>query len=211
MARSTEPACKQCRREHQKLFLKGEKCYSEKCAITKERPLPGQHGARRQKLTEYGMQLREKQKAKRFYGVLEKQFADYYEMAAKRREGTTGDNLMQILETRLDNVVYRLGFASSRAEARQLVTHGHFTVNGKKVNIPSYLIKEGDQIAIKEKSKDSAKIKAILESTDAKPVPKWLDVDKANNNYTGTVTALPTIEDVDLPLEFHLIVELYSI
>ena len=172
--------------------------------------MPGQHGARRQKLTEYGMQLREKQKAKRFYGVLEKQFADYYEMAAKRREGTTGDNLMQILETRLDNVVYRLGFASSRAEARQLVTHGHFTVNGKKVNIPSYLIKEGDQIAIKEKSKDSAKIKAILESTDAKPVPKWLDVDKANNNYTGTVTALPTIEDVDLPLEVHLIVELYS-
>ena len=209
MARYTGAVCKLCRREHQKLFLKGEKCYSAKCPIAQNRGIPGQHGARRHKLTEYGVQLREKQKAKRFYGVLEKQFAHYYELASKKT-GVTGDNLMQILETRLDNVVYRLGFAVSRAEARQLIIHGHFTVNGAKVDIPSYLIKEGDVIAIKEKSKDSVKIKAILESTESKPLPKWLECDRANNAYVGKVVALPTIEDVDLPLEVHLIVELYS-
>ncbi len=209
MARYTGAVCKLCRREHQKLFLKGEKCYSAKCPIAQNRGIPGQHGARRHKLTEYGVQLREKQKAKRFYGVLEKQFAHYYELASKK-PGVTGDNLMQILETRLDNVVYRLGFAVSRAEARQLIIHGHFTVNGAKVDIPSYLIKEGDVIAIKEKSKDSVKIKAILESTESKPLPKWLECDRANNAYVGKVVALPTIEDVDLPLEVHLIVELYS-
>ena len=209
MARYTGAVCKLCRREHQKLFLKGEKCYSAKCPIAQNRGIPGQHGARRHKLTEYGVQLREKQKAKRFYGVLEKQFAHYYELASKK-PGVTGDNLMQILETRLDNVVYRLGFAVSRAEARQLIIHGHFTVNGEKVDIPSYLIKEGDVIAIKEKSKDSVKIKAILESTESKPLPKWLECDRANNAYVGKVVALPTIEDVDLPLEVHLIVELYS-
>ena len=209
MARYTGAVCKLCRREHQKLFLKGEKCYSAKCPIAQNRGIPGQHGARRHKLTEYGVQLREKQKAKRFYGVLEKQFAHYYELASKK-PGVTGDNLMQILETRLDNVVYRLGFAVSRAEARQLIIHGHFTVNGAKVDIPSYLIKEGDVIAIKEKSKDSVKNKAILESTESKPLPKWLECDRANNAYVGKVVALPTIEDVDLPLEVHLIVELYS-
>ena len=209
MARYTGAVCKLCRREHQKLFLKGEKCYSAKCPIAQNRGIPGQHGARRHKLTEYGVQLREKQKAKRFYGVLEKQFAHYYELASKK-PGVTGDNLMQILETRLDNVVYRLGFAVSRAEARQLIIHGHFTFNGAKVDIPSYLIKEGDVIAIKEKSKDSVKIKAILESTESKPLPKWLECDRANNAYVGKVVALPTIEDVDLPLEVHLIVELYS-
>ena len=209
MARDTGAVCKLCRREHQKLFLKGEKCYSAKCPIAQNRGIPGQHGARRHKLTEYGVQLREKQKAKRFYGVLEKQFAHYYEMANKKA-GVTGDNLMQILETRLDNVVYRLGFAVSRAEARQLIIHGHFTVNGAKVDIPSYLVKEGDVIAIKEKSKDSVKIKTILESTESKPLPKWLDCDRANNAYVGKVLALPTIEDVDLPIEVHLIVELYS-
>ena len=209
MARYTGPACKQCRREHQKLFLKGEKCYSNKCAITKERGVPGQHGARRKKLTEYATQLREKQKAKRFYGVLEKQFAKYYEMATKR-QGITGDNLMSILETRLDNVVYRLGFALSRKEARQLVTHGHFTVNGSKVDIPSYLVKEGDVIAIKDKSTDSSKIKTILEINDSRTTPKWLELTKVDNNYSGRVATLPTIEDVDLPLEVHLIVELYS-
>ena len=209
MARYTGAVCKLCRREHQKLFLKGEKCYSAKCPIAQNRGIPGQHGARRHKLTEYGVQLREKQKAKRFYGVLEKQFAHYYELASKK-PGVTGDNLMQILETRLDNVVYRLGFAVSRAEARQLIIHGHFTVNGAKVDIPSYLIKEGDVIAIKEKSKDSVKIKAILESTESKPLPKWLECDRANNAYVGKVVALPTIEDVDLPIEVHLIVELYS-
>ena len=209
MARYTGAVCKLCRREHQKLFLKGEKCYSAKCPIAQNRGIPGQHGARRHKLTEYGVQLREKQKAKRFYGVLEKQFAHYYELASKK-PGVTGDNLMQILETRLDNVVYRLGFAVSRAEARQLIIHGPFTVTGAKVDIPSYLIKEGDVIAIKEKSKDSVKIKAILESTESKPLPKWLECDRANNAYVGKVVALPTIEDVDLPLEVHLIVELYS-
>ena len=161
------------------------------------------------KISEYGLQLREKQKAKRFYGVLEKQFEHYYEMASKKA-GVTGDNLMQILETRLDNVVYRLGFAVSRAEARQLVRHGHFTVNGAKVDIPSYLVKEGDVITLKDRSRDSAKIKAVLEATESKPLPKWLDFDRANNNYVGKVTALPTIEDIDLPVEVHLIVEFYS-
>ena len=162
MARYTGAVCKLCRREHQKLFLKGDKCYSEKCPISQNRGVPGQHGARRHKLTEYGIQLREKQKAKRFYGVLEKQFEHYYEMASKKA-GVTGDNLMQILETRLDNVVYRLGFAVSRAEARQLVRHGHFTVNGAKVDIPSYLVKEGDVITLKD-SKTKVKGLANLQS-----------------------------------------------
>ena len=209
MARYTGPVCKQCRREQQKLFLKGDKCFSDKCPMNAQRGIPGQHGARRHKLTEYGTQLREKQKAKRYYGVLEKQFAEYYEMATKMK-GITGENLLQILETRLDNVVYRLGFAVSRPEARQLVRHGHFTVNGAKVNIPSYLIKAGDEIAIKLKTMDSPKMKAILESTEYKPMPKWLELTKNDNNYTGKVVALPTAEDVDLPIEVHLIVELYS-
>lgn len=209
MARYTGPVCKLCRRERQKLFLKGGKCYSDKCAIVKERGIPGQHAARRHKLTEYGIQFREKQKTKRFYGVLEKQFVAYYEKATKK-QGITGDNLLQILETRLDNVVYRLGFALSRAEARQLVRHGHFTVNGHKVNIPSYLISEGDVITLKDTSKESPKIKTILEINDSRPLPKWLGLEKTDNNYVGKIIALPTNEDIDLPIEVHLIVELYS-
>ncbi len=208
MARYTGPVCKQCRRENTKLFLKGDKCFSEKCPISKGAKVPGQHGARRTKLTPYGVQLREKQKVRRYYGVLEGQFAKYYEMANKK-QGITGNNLIQICETRLDNVVTRLGFAMSRPEARQLVVHGHFTVNGQKVDIPSYLVKVGDVIAFRSKSLESSKIKGVLEANDSKPMPKWLTLDK--ENLTGTVNALPEIEDVtDLPIEVHLIVELYS-
>jgi small subunit ribosomal protein S4 len=196
-------------RERQKLFLKGDRCYSEKCALTRREKLlaPGQHGARRRKLSEYGTQMREKQKARRFYGVLESQFAKYYEMAVKK-SGITGENLLQILESRLDNVVYRAGFAMSRPEARQLVRHGHFTVNGSKVNIPSYLVKAGDVIAIKEKSLSSEKIKAILEKNAGRPVPKWLDVDFENK--VAKVITLAAREDIDLPVAEHMIVELYS-
>ncbi|MBQ3824287.1 MAG: 30S ribosomal protein S4 [Clostridia bacterium] len=207
MARYTESVCRLCRRENQKLFLKGEKCYSEKCAMNKRAYAPGQHGQGRKKVSEYGTQLREKQKAKRFYGVLESQFAGYFEMA-EQKSGITGDNLLQILESRLDNVIYRAGFAMSRPEARQLVRHGHFTVNGSKVNIPSYLVKAGDVIAIKEKSLSSEKIKSILEKNAGRPVPKWLDVD-AENKIAKVVT-LAAREDIDLPVEEHMIVELYS-
>ena len=209
MARYTGPVCKLCRRENTKLFLKGDKCMSEKCPMNNPKvKIPGPHGDRRRKLTEYGTQLREKQKAKRYYGVMERQFANYFDMATKVKGMTTGEALLQILERRLDNVVYRLGFAMSRAEAKQLVNHGHFTVNGKKVNIPSYLIKEGDVVAMTDKSKDSDKIKGVLEANSAKPVVKWIEKD--SENVKGKIVALPTVEDIDLPIEVHLIVELYS-
>lgn len=207
MARYTGAVCRLCRREGQKLFLKGERCYTDKCGITRRAYAPGQHGQGRKKLSEYGLQLREKQKARRYYGVLEGQFRHYFELANKK-SGVTGDNLLAILESRLDNVVYRLGFGTSRPEARQLVRHGHFTVNGKKVNIPSYLVKVGDVIAIKEESKSSEKIKNVVEITASRVVPKWLDLD--NNTLTGKVVAVAEREDIDLPLEEHLIVELYS-
>ena len=207
MARYTGAVCRQCRREGQKLFLKGERCYSDKCAIDRRNYVPGQHGQSRKKVSEYGLQLRAKQKAKRFYGVLESQFAKYYEMA-DRKAGMTGENLLRILESRLDNVVYRLGFASSRAEARQLVVHGHYTVNGKKVNIPSYLLKEGDVVSINEASSQSEKIKAVLEACGARPVPIWLELDR--NTLEAKVTRLPNREDIDLDVEETLIVELYS-
>lgn len=207
MARYTGAVCRLCRREGQKLFLKGERCYTDKCAVGKRAYAPGQHGQSRKKLSEYGIQLREKQKARRYYGVLESQFEKYFEMASKKK-GITGENLLQILESRLDNVIYRLGLGSSRAEARQLVRHGHFTVNGKKVNIPSYLISEGDIISVREKSRGSDKIKDVLEATDGKVVPKWLDFNK--DTLEAKVVTLATREDVDLPLEEHLIVELYS-
>lgn len=208
MARYTGPVCKLCRRENTKLFLKGDKCYSAKCPINNPRvQAPGQHGARRKKLTEYGVQLREKQKAKRYYGVLEKQFATYFDMANKK-SGVTGDNLIQILESRLDNNVYRLGFAQSRAEARQLVTHRHFTVNGKPVNIPSYLVKPGDVIAVTDSFKDSSKCKAIAEAIDSRPLPAWLELDK--EKLSGKVVRLPEPSEIDIALEVHLIVELYS-
>ena len=209
MARYTGPVCKLCRRENTKLFLKGDKCMSEKCPMNDPKvKIPGPHGDRRRKLTEYGTQLREKQKTKRYYGVMERQFANYFEMATKVKGLTTGEALLQILERRLDNVVYRLGFAMSRAEAKQLVNHGHFTVNGKKVNIPSYLVKEGDVVAMTDKSKDSDKIKGVLEANSAKPVVKWIEKD--SENVKGKIVALPTAEDIDLPIEVHLIVELYS-
>ena len=207
MARYTEAVCKLCRREGQKLFLKGERCYTDKCAISRRAYAPGQHGQGRKKASEYGMQLRAKQMTRRFYGVLEGQFHHYYEMATNM-PGKAGDNLLILLESRLDNVVYRCGWASSRAEARQLVVHGHFTVNGKKVDIPSYLCKPGEMVAIKDKSRSSEKFKAVLEANSARPVPKWLDVDAANAQ--AKVDALPTREEIDLEVDETLIVELYS-
>ncbi len=207
MARYTGAVCRLCRREGQKLFLKGSRCYGEKCALNKREYAPGQHGQARKKLSEYGLQLREKQKAKRYYGVLESQFAHYFEIANKK-SGVTGENLLQVLESRLDNVVYRLGFALSRAEARQLVVHGHFQINGKKVNIPSYLVKPGEVIALKEGSRSLPKIKDILEQTDGKAVPKWLDLD--TNTMQAKVVALAQRDDIDLDIAEHLIVELYS-
>ena len=207
MARYTDAVCRQCRREGQKLFLKGDRCYTDKCALASRAYAPGQHGQGRSKSSEYGQQLREKQKAKRYYGVLESQFRSYYEMA-ERRQGKTGENLLSILECRLDNVVYRLGFAMSRAEARQMVSHGHFTVNGRKVNIPSYQVKPGMVITLKESSRGLEKIKANVEANSSRPAPKWLEYDA--NNQIAKVVGVPARDDIDLPIEEHLIVELYS-
>lgn len=207
MARYTDAVCRLCRRENQKLFLKGDRCYTDKCAVERRAYAPGQHGQGRSKASEYGTQLREKQKAKRYYGLLEHQFRGYFEMASKKK-GKTGENLLAILESRLDNVVYRLGFAMSRAEARQLVLHGHFTVNGRKVNIPSFLVKPGMVIALKESSRSLEKFKANIEANSSRQAPKWLDYDAAN--ATAKVVAVPAREDIDLPVEEQLIVELYS-
>jgi len=207
MARYTDAVCRLCRREGQKLFLKGDRCYTDKCAITRRAYAPGMHGQGRSKASEYGLQLREKQKAKRYYGVLESQFRSYFEMA-ERKQGKTGENLLALLETRLDNVIYRLGFAMSRAEARQLVTHGHFTVNGRKVNIPSFLVKPGMVVALKETSRSIEKFKASVEANAFRQPPKWLEFDAAN--YTAKVVAAPARDDIDLPIEEQLIVELYS-
>ena len=207
MARYTGAVCKLCRREGKKLYLKGERCYTGKCAVERRAYAPGQHGQSRKKATEYGLQLRAKQQAKRYYGIQEGQFYKYFLMA-ERKQGVTGENLLRICESRLDNVVYLLGWANSRAEARQLVTHGHFKVNGKKVNIPSYLIKAGDEVAIKDKSKESDKIKATVEANASRPVPQWLDLNA--EALTGKVLALPTREQIMVPVEEHLIVELYS-
>ncbi len=208
MARYTGAVCRLCRREGQKLFLKGERCYTGKCAIDRRSYAPGQHGpARNKKASEYGKQLRTKQVARRYYGVLEGQFRHYFELASKM-EGQAGENLLKLLESRLDNVVYRLGFAASRAEARQLVSHGHFTVNGRKVNIPSYLVKPGMVVAIKEGSRSLEKIKGIVEANSSRPVPQWLDLDRAKQE--AKVLALANREDIDLPIEETLIVELYS-
>jgi small subunit ribosomal protein S4 len=190
-----------------KLFLKGERCTSGKCAFEHRSTAPGQHGAARKKVEEYGRQLREKQKTRRYYGVLEKQFVRYYEMA-ELKEGMTGENLLILLERRLDNVVYRMGMAKSRKEARQLVLHGHFTLNGKKANIPSILVKAGDVISVKESSRDSVKIKELAEALEGQIKPKWLDVNSAS--LTAKVVNLPVREDIDFPFEEQLIVELYS-
>ncbi|MBR3249719.1 MAG: 30S ribosomal protein S4 [Clostridia bacterium] len=207
MARYKDEQCRICRREGQKLFLKGSRCYSDKCSISRRNYAPGQHGQRRTKLSEYGTQLREKQKTKSYYGVAEKQFRKYFEMASNKR-GITGTNLLQILESRLDNVVYRLGFGSSRAQARQLVNHGQFEVNGKKVDIASYLVKPGDVVSVRESKKDNSTIKANVEENAAKPVPEWLE--KNAETLSGKVVRLASREDIDIPIEEHLIVELYS-
>ena len=206
MARYSGPSCRLCRREGQKLFLKGERCYSTKCAVDRRSYAPGQHGqSRRVKITEYGLQLREKQKAKRFYGLMEAQFRNYFDKASKKA-GLTGENLLIMLETRLDNVVFRMGFASSRKEARQLVTHNHFTVNGKKVNIPSYQVSAGDVIKVREKSASSPKFKEIRDMSIS--TPSWISVD--TDKLEGKVLSLPLREEIDTPVAEHLIVELYS-
>ena len=205
MARYTDANCRLCRREGQKLFLKGDRCYSTKCAMERRGYAPGQHGQGRSKASDYALQLREKQKTKRFYGLQETQFRNLFDKA-DRKSGITGENLLIMLETRLDNVVFRLGFASSRKEARQLVNHGHFTVNGKKVNIPSYTVKPGDVIKVKEKSTNSPKFKEVKEMTIT--VPEWVSVDV--EKLEGKVLAFPTREQIDTPVAEHLIVELYS-
>ena len=207
MARYTGAVCRMCRREGQKLFLKGAKCYSEHCPFVARGYAPGQHGQNRKKVSEYGMQLRAKQTAKRYYGVLESQFHHYFELA-ERKPGMTGENLLRILECRLDNVVYRMGMANSRAEARQLVRHNHFRLNGAKVNIPSLIVKEGDVITLSEGSRQSEKFKAIDEACGSRPVPIWLDMNR--ETYTAKVLRLPNRDDIDLDVQEHLIVELYS-
>ena len=206
MARYTAAVCRLCRREGMKLYLKGDRCYTDKCAINKRNMAPGQHGTSRKKLSNYGVQLREKQKAKRFYGVLETQFRNYFEMA-DHQKGITGENLLRILESRLDNVVYRMGLAASRAQARQLVVHGHFLVNGRKVDIPSYLVNVGDEIVVSERSKGRPKFKAQVEEAKGN-APEWLSVDI--ENLRGKVVSMPNREDIDLPISENLIVELYS-
>jgi len=207
MARYTGPVCRQCRREGGKLFLKGDRCFSAKCAVDKRPSPPGQHGQSRRKPSEYGIQLREKQKARRAYGVLESQFRKYYEKAA-REKGVTGENMLRLLETRLDNVAFRLGMGDSRAQARQFITHGHVRVNGKKVDIASYQVKVNDVISIKDKSRDVPVFAALREQGPSQPTPKWLSLDQ--EKLAGTVLALPQREDVSLNIEEHLIVELYS-
>jgi small subunit ribosomal protein S4 len=207
MARYTDAVCRLCRREGQKLFLKGDRCYTAKCGADRRPYPPGQHGQGRTKTSEYGLQLREKQKAKRYYGILESQFRGYFDMAQKRK-GKTGENLLSILETRLDNTVYRLGFAMSRAEARQMVTHGHFMVNGRKVSIPSFIVRPGMIIQLKEKSRALDKFKSTIEANSFRTPPKWLEFDATS--HIAKVTSTPTREDIDLPIEEQLIVELYS-
>jgi small subunit ribosomal protein S4 len=207
MARYTGPSCKLCRREGTKLFLKGDRCTSGKCALDRRSTAPGQHGAANKKQREYGMQLREKQKTRRYYGILEKQFKNYF-VEADRQEGMTGENLLKLIERRLDNVVYRMGMAESRKEARQLVLHGHFRVNGKKATIPSMLLKAGDVITVREESRGSAKIKELVEGLDSRIAPQWLVVDK--EAVKATVERLPVRDDIDFPFTEQLIVELYS-
>lgn len=208
MARYTDSVCRQCRREGAKLFLKGDRCYTDKCAWTKRHTPPGQHGqSRMKKSSEYGIQLREKQKVRRAYGVLEGQFRAYYDKAASMR-GVTGENMLSLLERRLDNVVYRLGFGDSRAMARQLVNHGHIRVNGKKVDIPSFCVKPGQVISVRESSRDIPALKKLREEGMNRPIPQWLDVDV--ENLAGKVVQLPAREDIDFDIKEHLIVEFYS-
>ena len=207
MAKYTESDCRLCRREGTKLFLKGDRCTSGKCALDRRSTVPGQHGAANKKQREYGMQLREKQKTKRYYGILEKQFKNYF-AEADRREGMTGENLLKLIERRLDNVVYRMGMAESRKEARQLVLHEHFELNGKKVNIPSIIVSAGDVVAVRENFRSSAKCKELAEALQSKNAPKWLDVNKTA--LSAKVVALPARDDIDFEFNEQLIVELYS-
>ena len=207
MAKYLKASCKLCRREGTKLYLKGDRCYSEKCAFGRKGYPPGQHGRGRKKVSEYGLQLREKQKARRIYGVLEKQFKRYFR-EADRRKGITGETLLQILESRLDNMVYRMGLARSRADARQLVRHGHFQVNGRKVNIPSYLTKPDDVITVREKSRKSVFFQEMAQWGSAQGTVDWLEVDR--ENMSGNIIRLPSREELDVPITEHLIVELYS-
>jgi small subunit ribosomal protein S4 len=207
MARYTGSVCRLCRREGQKLFLKGDRCYSEKCAVERRNYPPGMHGQGRPRFSDYGMQLREKQKVKRMYGLLERQFRGTFSRASRMR-GRAGENLLILLERRLDNVVFRMGFATSRAEARQLVSHGHFSVNGRKAMTPSLLVKPGWKIALREKSQKVERIRAALETLEGRSVPQWIEIDK--DAFEGTVKQMPVREDVTLPIEEQLIVELYS-
>ena len=207
MARYTDSVCRLCRREGLKLFLKGERCYTDKCAIERRNYPPGQHGQGRVKVSEYGRQLREKQKVKRIYGMQERQFRIYF-AGADRSKGVTGLRLLQLLESRLDNMAYRMGFANSRSEARHLVRHGHFTVNGRRVDIPSYLTRPGDAVAVREKSRKVPAVLSALENLESRGVPRWLEVDP--KAFQGVVKELPAREDLTFPIEEHLIVELYS-
>lgn len=207
MARYTDAVCRQCRREGTKLFLKGDRCFTEKCAVERRQYAPGQHGQARSKFSEYGTQLREKQKVKRIYGVLERQFRRYFD-AASRKKGVTGELLLQLLERRLDNMIYRMGFAASRAEARQLVLHNHFTVNGKKVTIPSYQVRPGDVVILRERDQKNAKLIANLETAESRGVPGWIELDKAK--FTAKVKAIPARNELTMPIQEQLIVELYS-
>lgn len=207
MARYRDSVCRQCRREGLKLFLKGDRCYTDKCAFERRSYAPGQHGLRRRKFSDYGAQLREKQKVKRIYGVLENQFRKYFQMSEKMK-GVTGENLLLLLERRLDNMIYRMGFANSRNQARQLVRHKHFTINGRGTNIPSYLIKSGDVVAVKEKSKNVKEIKESMEAVERRRVPEWLALEK--DKFQARVVAFPTREQLTMPIQEQLIVELYS-
>ncbi|MFA6955275.1 MAG: 30S ribosomal protein S4 [Thermoanaerobaculia bacterium] len=207
MARYTDPVCRLCRREGLKLFLKGDRCFKDKCAIERRAYAPGQHGRRRSKVLGYGLQLREKQKVKRIYGLLEKQFRLYFKRADQAR-GITGENLLRQLELRLDNVVYALGFASSRAQARQLVRHGHIEVNGRKLNIPSYQARKNDAVQVREKSRKNDQIRLAIETASGRGLPAWLELQP--EQFRGVVRDLPKREDVRLPIQEQLIVELYS-
>ncbi len=207
MARYRQSVCRLCRREGMKLFLKGDRCFSNKCAIERRNFPPGQHGKRRTKILGYGIQLREKQKVKRFYGLLEKQFRITF-AKAERMRGVTGENLLSLLERRLDNVVHRLGFAASRAQARQLIRHGHVTLNGRKANIPSLVVGQGSLVGIKERSRKNPLVEASVETAKGRGVPAWLELDAAQ--FQGKVVALPKREDVSVPVNEKLIVELYS-
>ena len=207
MARYTNSACRLCRRENLKMYLKGDRCYTDKCAIERRPYPPGQHGQGRAKFSEYGVQLREKQKVKRMYGLLEKQFALYYARAASKK-GKTGENLLQALELRLDNVVFRAGFADTRTEARQMVRHGHFSVNGHRVNMPAFALKSGDAVELREKSRKVVRVTEALEAVDRRGLPQWIEVDK--KAFKATVKANPVREDLTMPINEQLIVELYS-